>query len=78
MSTTMIRRLVSSLLGHIVVFEIVWSLPLYLIFFVTNSDWTVAWAIYAAFLCAAAGAACGAFLWFVVTAPRLRRRKKVP
>jgi len=76
---TQLRQFVSSLLGHIVVFEIVWSLPLFLVFLVTNySDWTVEWAIYSAFLCAVGGAVCGAFLWFVVTAPRIRRQKKGP
>lgn len=71
---TKFRRFVSSLLGHIVVFEIVCSLPLFLVFLVTNySEWTVEWAIYSALVCAVAGAVAGAVFWTLTSAFRKRK-----
>src|SRR5260370_2433473 len=68
MSVTPRERFVSSLLGHIVVFEIVWSLPFYLFFLGKNySHWTPGWAIYSAVMCAVTGAARAAVAWVVVT-----------
>jgi hypothetical protein len=67
----------SSLLGHVVAFEIFWSLPLFSLFLYRSySDWTVDWAVDSAFWCALAGAGCAAILWYAVTAPRIRRRRE--
>jgi hypothetical protein len=76
---TFIKWLGSSLLGHMAGFELCVSLPCFLVLFQRNhSEWTVAWSIYSALICAVAGGVCGAFLWFVITAPQINRREKSP
>ena len=68
----------SSLWGHIVVFEAIFALPLFLFFLsqtYSQGTITVDWAIYLAILWTVLGAVGGAFFWYVVSLPLIKSRR---
>jgi predicted permease len=67
-----------TLLGHIVLFEVSFSLPLFLFFlFTRHSHGTLTRdsAIYLAFLWAVGGAVVAVLFWFTFSLPLMKRRK---
>lgn len=74
-----LKRATSSLIGYIAVWEVIFALPLFLVFlFQSYSDGTltVEWTIYLALLWAALGAAGGTFFWYLVSLPLIRGRER--
>jgi hypothetical protein len=74
----LLKRAASSLLGHIVFFQAVFSLPLFLFFLSENHSQgtlTVESAIYLAALWSAFGAVGAAFFWYTMSLPLIRRRQ---
>lgn len=68
----------SSLLGHVALTELVFSLPLFLVFLDSNyEDGTLnlAWALYMALIWALLGVAGAALLWHTISLPLIKRRK---
>jgi hypothetical protein len=65
-----------SLLGHLVLFEAFFSIPMFFLLFDRGPDgFTVGWVIYSAVVWAAAGAVVAILFWYTVTAPLIRRKK---
>ena len=68
----------SSLLGHVVLFEVILSLPLAIVFFVLNysqGTLTVAWVFYMATIWAAFGALVAVLGWYIVSLPLIKLRQ---
>jgi hypothetical protein len=73
-----LQRASSSLLGHIALAEAVFALPLFLFFLSENysqGTLTVEWSIYLAILWVVFGAVGGAFFWYTVSLPLIRRQR---
>jgi hypothetical protein len=69
----------SSLLGHVVLMQMCFSLPLLLFFLPTiylQGNLTVAWALYMAVVFMILGAVCAVLFWYTVTLPLMKRRGK--
>ncbi len=69
----------SSFIGHIVLFELVGSVPMFFVFVsVAHSEGTLAsaWVVYLAVIWAVLGAAGAALVWHTVSLPLIRRRRK--
>jgi hypothetical protein len=72
----LLKRLASTFLGNVVIFQLMFSLPLFLALWLQNyADWTVAWTVYALFLSLVGGALSGGMFWCVATRPLLKRRQ---
>ena len=72
----LLKRLASTLLGNVVLFQLMFSLPLFLTLWLQNyAEWTGSWTIYALFLCLVGGVISGGVFWFVATRPLLKRRQ---
>jgi len=69
----------ASLSGHLVVFEAIFSLPV-LLFFLwqihQQGTLTLSWGLYLFVLWASLGAIGGAFFWYAVSRPLIRRRSE--
>jgi hypothetical protein len=68
----------SSLWGHIAVFEAIFALPLFLFFLsqtYSQGTLTVDWTIYLAILWTVLGAVGGAFFWYAVSLPLIKSRR---
>jgi hypothetical protein len=69
MSISFIKRASSSLGGNILLWELIFSLPLFLIFLWKNGsegNLTFGWAIHIALACSVMGALAATFFWFFV------------
>jgi len=79
---SLLGRMSHSLLGHIVLAELLFSAPLFIFFAYQHFEegtLTVAWAAYLAAVCVSFGAAGAALLWYAVSAPLIRARSaRVP
>jgi heme/copper-type cytochrome/quinol oxidase subunit 4 len=67
----------SSLIGHVVLFELTFSLTLLIVFLFLNYNQgtlTLAWAIYLVFMLAVVGAVLGITIWYVFTAKNVKRQ----
>jgi hypothetical protein len=67
----------SSLLGHLVLMQVCFSLPLLAFFLPTiylQGDLTVAWALYMVFASMVLGAVCAVIFWYAVTSPLIKSR----
>jgi hypothetical protein len=72
------KRLSSSLQGHIVLSELLFSLPLFLVFLIqshSEGSLTVKWALYLAMVWAAGGVLGGAIFWYAVSLPLIKGRQ---
>jgi hypothetical protein len=68
----------SSLKGHLVLFELFFSIPLLVTFLVSDySDGTltIGWAIWSVFVWAIAGAAVAVAFWFTVSSALIKNRR---
>lgn len=68
----------TSLLGHLIVFEVIFSLPMFLLLSALNYSldiFTVGWARYAAIVWASLGGVGAALVWCTVSLPAIKRRK---
>jgi len=75
---SLLKRSSSSLLGHIALFEIVFSLPFFLYFLhqhYLEDTLTVEWAIYLAVIWAVGGAVVAGFVWFTVSLGLIKRQR---
>jgi hypothetical protein len=75
----LIKEASSSLLGHVALFEVAFSAPLFLIFLgqsYTEGTLTVSWAAYLLLLWAGMGAVGAAAFWFIVSLPLIKRTRK--
>jgi len=71
------KRASSSLWGHVILCELFFSLPLFLIFLEANyTDGTLnfAWALYLAAVWSSLGAVGAAFIWYTISLPLIRKR----
>jgi hypothetical protein len=72
-----LKRATSSLLGNILLWEVVFSLPLFLIFLLkSNSQGTLSfgWAIHIALVSALVGALAATCFWYLVSMPLIKGR----
>lgn len=70
-----------TLLGHVVLFEVIFSLPLFLFFLSTRharGTLTLDSGIYLAFIWAAGGAVVAVLFWFTFSLPLMKRRGTQP
>jgi len=68
----------SSLLGHVVLMQICFSVPLLLFFLPTiylQGNLSIAWALYMVFVFLGLGAVCAVLFWYAVTLPLMRNRR---
>jgi hypothetical protein len=68
----------SSFLGHVALTEIIFSLPLFLVFLDSNYNQgtlTLEWALYIALICAVFGVVGAAFVWYTISLPLIKQRK---
>ena len=68
----------SSLLGHIALSELLFSMPLFLLGLSLNyseGTITVAWSFYIAIVCALGGIIFALLFWYTVSVPLIKRRK---
>ena len=68
----------SSLLGHVVLMQLCFSLPLLLVFLPTISSQgtlTVAWVLYMFFAFTTLGAVCAVLFWYALTLPLMKNRR---
>lgn len=68
----------SSLLGHVALTEVFFSVPLFLVFLDLNYEdgtLTIAWALYMALIWALLGVVSAAFVWHTISLPLIKRRK---
>ena len=78
MPMNFLKRGNPTLLGHVVLFEVIFSLPLFLFFLSTRHSQgtlTLDSAIYLAFIWAGGGAVMAVFFWFTFSLPLMKRRK---
>ena len=74
---TLLKRAGTSLWGHVIFYEVVFSLPIAATFLYLNySDGTLttSWAGHIAIVSAAFGAMVAVGIWYTITLPRLKRR----
>jgi hypothetical protein len=65
-----------SLIGHVVFFELIFSLPLLVVFLYLNylqHTLTVDWAIHMVLISPIPGAVLAVLIWYTITLPRIRR-----
>jgi hypothetical protein len=77
MKSNELQRAIASLPGHIVLFEAVFSLPLFSYFLLhtyRQGTLSLSWALYLLLLWSILGAVGGAFFWYVISQPLTRRR----
>jgi hypothetical protein len=77
MSMNLVKRVTSSLRGHIVLSEVLFSLPLFLVFLFQSyfdGALTLEWGIYLAVLWAASGVLGAVCLWYLVSLPLIKSR----
>lgn len=68
-----------SFVGHIVLFELLFSIPILLIFLVliySEHGLTVIWALYMVFLCGLAGGLIATLFWFTLSQPLIKKVTK--
>jgi hypothetical protein len=68
----------ASLLGHVVLMQLCFSLPLLLFFLPTiysQGTLTVAWVLYMFFALMTLGAVCAVLFWYTITLPLLNNRR---
>ena len=68
----------ASLLGHIALTEMLFSLPLFLVFLDANYDegtLTLAWALHIALVAALFGVVGAALVWYTISLPLIKQRK---
>jgi ABC-type transport system involved in cytochrome c biogenesis permease component len=66
----------ASLIGHVVLLELIYAIPFMFTFIVLNysqGTLTAAWAAYIVIGSVALGAIGAVFIWFTITLPRIRR-----
>jgi hypothetical protein len=67
-----------SLLGHIALIELFFSLPAFLVFLDLNYDQgtlTLSWALYIALIAALLGVVGAALVWYTISLPLIKQRK---
>jgi hypothetical protein len=65
-----------SLLGHIVLFETFFSIPMFFVLLDPGPNGlTVGWIVYSALGWAAIGAVVATLFWYTVTAPLIKRKQ---
>jgi hypothetical protein len=68
-----------SLIGHVVFFELFFTLPLLAMFSYSNWDTiTLEWILRMVLISPVLGAMVGAYAWYAITAPSMRRRGLKP
>jgi hypothetical protein len=78
MSVTFFKWASSSLIGHVALTEIFFSMPLFLVFLDANYDdgtLTLAWALYMALIWALLGVVGAALVWYTISLPLIKQRK---
>jgi len=75
----LLKQASSSLLGHVALSEVAFSVPLFLIFLgqsYTEGTLTVSWAAYLLLVWAGGGAVAAAAFWFTISLPIIKGRSK--
>jgi hypothetical protein len=75
---SLLRWARTTLLGHIILCDIIAGLPLALVFlalFYSDGTLTLDWALHTVVACLIGMGAAGAFFWFAVTQPRFTKKK---
>jgi hypothetical protein len=66
-----------SLLGHVVLFEVFFSIPMFIIGFDPGKDGpTLSWVLFSVALCVAGGLVAAILLWYTFSRPLIERQKQ--
>lgn len=68
-----------SLVGHVVLFELLVSVPAFCVFLVliySEHELTAIWALYVAFFCSFAGGLIATLFWYTLSRPLIKTKKR--
>lgn len=81
MKKTFLGQPIYSLGGHVVVMQVVFSVPMFIIFTILNyhdGTLTLDWALFSVFVASLAGLFIAIALWYAVTMPLMKKYNRKP